>query len=337
MSIPPLIPPPPSFSNTQFSTSQPSSSTNSSLPQPHPPHEHVHTPPTYNYDNSLAAHAWEVQLSVMKTYAHMLSNGDPDFFVDTMNTFLDLNGIPRVPKVPPPTTASNKKHRSNTPSTPQQHPQSKSHTSQGTNTIPKTYASACTSPSLPVETVLDILPPLSQNPEPSQDTLPNLHLSPASSCNSVNTIHSEESIEVSDTSNTVEDPHSLPSTDSHTTSTQVKETEHTNTLAQDDEDSQQLQIHELSITPSPPLFATQDNSPPLSSDQRSVSLSDFRLSNPHIPIHPLSRPNYKHSSSSVSSSHQTLPSTPRSSKSSLQRSPYPLRHGQGPTPSQFNQ
>ena len=47
-------------------------------------------------------HVWEIQLSIMNTYAQMSATGegDPDKYIQIMNQFMTQCGLPTVPILP---------------------------------------------------------------------------------------------------------------------------------------------------------------------------------------------------------------------------------------------
>ena len=86
----PSNPPPPQNNVSQIPLPPPPPP--SSSPPPPPSHD-----PSHVINNSFIHHSWEVQTTVMCKYAELYSQGDPFLFLSTMNQFLDLKGVPRVP------------------------------------------------------------------------------------------------------------------------------------------------------------------------------------------------------------------------------------------------
>ena len=154
------------------------------------------TTPNININNNLLLpHAWEVQLSAITSFAHMVANGDPVIFLHEMNGFMEQHGIPKLTIPQQSLTQTNNTNA--TPQTPETNTNANTTTptptnmkQQSTNTITKTYANTCTSPTRPIEAVIDLLPPLSpiqltqlsQNPtpQPSAESNVDLRLSPVS-------------------------------------------------------------------------------------------------------------------------------------------------------------
>ena len=114
-SNPPSNPPPPPYPPPQPSTSNTYTYTPSSFPTLSQKHHHKTNPnitpqpnttnipqqntaPNTTFNSSeLHSHTWEIQLETMKTFAHMISKGDPYKYMDVMNAFFAENNLPYLP------------------------------------------------------------------------------------------------------------------------------------------------------------------------------------------------------------------------------------------------
>jgi len=79
----------------------------------------------YNDSNLFKTHAWEIKLSIVKTYAEMKAQGDPEIFLEVMNNFLGNHGLSPIKSfsnntspsglIIPTSPSDNNFHKSTTP------------------------------------------------------------------------------------------------------------------------------------------------------------------------------------------------------------------------------